>query len=803
MEILDKQIKSRSRLWLIYKLAVFIVLIVGSVISMLGQVSTAAQGCLCGKVADDNGAAIQAAVITNLSSGVTVIADGEGFFQIPAGERSVEISVTADGFRERRLSLRRGAPAIVILQAGSVVETVSVTGGDTAGSPEALLRIPGSYQAISPRELENARVFNFSEVLRKFNGVVIRDEEGFGLRPNIGIRGTNPTRSTKVLLLEDGVPLAFAPYGDNASYYHPPVERFESIEVLKGSGQIEYGPVTVAGVVNYLTPNPTEDKRFSIKAISGNRDFFNGNAQFSGTDFGVGYLFNFNRRQGEGARDNVRSGVNDFSMKLVRSLGSRQQVSGKFSMFDEDSRVTYSGLTLSEYQDDPRQNPFRNDYFDGRRYGFSATHSAAWSSRLSSSTVFYYNRFSRDWWRQSSNSSQRPNRLSVDSDCLSMSDLNTTCGNEGRLRSYRTVGLEPRFLASFDLGSTKHEVKFGFRLHGETQSRLQVNGDSPLARTGSISEDNFRRNNAVAGFLHHKLRLGRMAIISGVRIEDINYERLNRLTSSVGMTDLTQVIPGIGITFNPTDRATLFAGVHRGFAPPRTEDIISNTGGVLDLASEKSWNYEMGARLRPTDSFSLDLSWFRTEYENQIVAASVAGGVGAVFTNGGATRHQGIEVSGRFDSMKAFDTGYNFFISMNYTNLWDAKFVGQRFSSVGGFTTVSVTGNRIPYAPKGTANIGLGFEYKNVDLLLENNSVSRQFADDLNTIDSIANGQRGALPGQTYWNGTVNYRIEQLKSTLFVTMKNVFDKTFVIDRSRGMVPSSPRLVQAGIKVSFR
>ncbi len=92
-------------------------------------------------------------------------------------------------------------------------------------------------------------MFNFSEALRKVSGVNVRDEEGFGLRPNIGIRGTNPTRSTKILLLEDGVPLAYAPYGDNASYYHPPVERFESIEILKGAGQIEYGPVTVAGAL--------------------------------------------------------------------------------------------------------------------------------------------------------------------------------------------------------------------------------------------------------------------------------------------------------------------------------------------------------------------------------------------------------------------------------------------------------------------------------------------------------------------------------------------------------------------------
>ena len=79
---------------------------------------------------------------------------------------------------------------------------------------------------IDLRAIENTRVLTTAEVLRKAPGVHVREEEGFGLRPNIGVRGLSPTRSSRVLLLEDGIPLAYAPYGDNAAYYHPPIERF-------------------------------------------------------------------------------------------------------------------------------------------------------------------------------------------------------------------------------------------------------------------------------------------------------------------------------------------------------------------------------------------------------------------------------------------------------------------------------------------------------------------------------------------------------------------------------------------------
>lgn len=126
---------------------------------------------------------------------------------------------------------------------------------DVIGSYENLKTISGSADVIDKETLESSRVFTANEALRKVPGVHMRDEEGLGLRPNIGIRGLNPTRSTKVTLLEDGIPLAYAPYGDNASYFHPPIERFDHIEILKGADQVRFGPQTIGGVVNYITPN--------------------------------------------------------------------------------------------------------------------------------------------------------------------------------------------------------------------------------------------------------------------------------------------------------------------------------------------------------------------------------------------------------------------------------------------------------------------------------------------------------------------------------------------------------------------
>lgn len=767
---------------------------------------------LRGKISDSSGAAVQGAVLVLRSSGFykNAVSDTEGnyiFEDIPTGQ--YELSLKAEGFAlvERHLELRASSNLDIKLRPGSFTEDITIVTARLAPTSEAVQRIPGTVEIIDASLLETSRVFNFNEALRKVAGLNLREEEGFGLRPNIGIRGLNPTRSTKVLLLEDGIPLAYSVYGDNASYYHPPVERFSAIEVLKGSGQIVHGPMTVGGVINYITPQPPSKPSGTLTLTSGNRDYFNGHIGYGGTWGNTGFLVDYMRKQGEGSRVNTRHGINDLNLKLLTALNSNNVLTLKANYYGERSRVTYSGLTQAEYEQDPRQNPFRNDSFTINRFGASAVHTVLLTEAFVMNTTGYFAAFFRDWWRQSSNSLQRPNDA-ADPNCGGMANLNTTCGNEGRLRRYYTAGIDPRFRLAYNLFGIKNEADFGFRGHFEVQDCRQLNGNTPNARTGIAVEDNERRNQAYSAFLQNRFILGALTITPGLRVEKIYYERTNRLANNgagvKGNTQLTQLVPGLGLSYSFGEKVTIFGGVHRGFAPPRTEDVINNlTGGVIDLDPETSWNYELGLRSSFTQGLNLDLCYFRMDFSNQIVPASVAGGLGATLTNGGKTLHQGIEINARADTGTMFDSSHNFYTKVSYTYLQDAKFVGIRFSNIPGFSTVSVTGNRLPYAPEHLLTAGIGYSHRRgLDILFEVHHTSDQFSDDLNTVSGTLDGQRGLIPKYTIWNTTLNYRLEATHSTLFLTIKNLFDKTFIVDRSRGILPSPPRLVQAGIKINF-
>lgn len=770
-----------------------------------------ARTSMAGRVFDQNGAAVRGARVTLRQASTRVefaAATDEGgaftFKDLVPGDYS--LSITAQGFatnaQELELAVGVGRSLEVVLRPAGLAEDVVVSSTRIAGTPEVLEQIPGSVEIIGQEQLESSRVLSTTEVLRKAAGINVRDEEGFGLRPNIGIRGLSPTRSTKVLLLEDGVPLTYAPYGDNASYYHPPVDRFETVEVLKGSGQIVYGPQTVGGVINYITRNPPLKRSGALTLMGGNRDYFNGHVNYGGTWGNTGLLFDYTRKQGEGARANVRSGLNDFNFKSVSTFGTRHALTFKLNYYGEDSNVTYSGLTEAEFRAEPRQNPFRNDFFYGDRFGATLTHALVFSSDVVLTTSVYGSYFKRHWWRQSSNSNERPNRLGSDPDCRSMADLDTTCGIQGRLRKYNFVGVEPRLRVNHKLFGVRSEAAFGLRAHFETQNRRQENGDLPTSRSGALVEHNERRNQAYSAFVQNRFIFGDWAITPGVRVEHIEFQRTNRLLGSSGATDLTKAIPGLGVAYNPSSRLTLFAGVHRGFAPPRTEDVINNTtGGVIELDPELSWNYEVGARVAPADGLRFEATFFRMDYENQIVPASLAGGVNTTLTNGGETLHQGFELSGRLDTGALIKSRHNFYLRGAYTSLPVTEFRGLRRSSVD--STTLVTGRRLPYAPEHLLTATFGYTHpRGFDGLVESVYVGGQFADDLNTVNPTANGQRGFVPSYTIWNATANYNVERLKTTFFVTVKNVFDRLYIADRSRGILPGQPRLAQGGLKFRF-
>ena len=180
----------------------------------------------------------------------------------------------------------------------TVLEEVVVVGVD-----KDLQDVSGSVAILDEKDLDAFDYVDLGKLLSAVPGVYVRGEDGFGLRPNIGIRGAAAERSQKITLMKDGVLITPAPYSAPAAYYVPNVSRIAAVEVLKGPAAIRYGPHTVGGAINFLSPNIPEDTVSRLDVSAGSYGFQKLQLSSAGSRGPVGYFVDGLSYSSDGFKD--------------------------------------------------------------------------------------------------------------------------------------------------------------------------------------------------------------------------------------------------------------------------------------------------------------------------------------------------------------------------------------------------------------------------------------------------------------------------------------------------------------------
>ncbi|MBO6830110.1 MAG: TonB-dependent receptor plug domain-containing protein, partial [Muricauda sp.] len=268
----------------------------------------------------------------------------------------------------------------------------------------------GSSYYLSPEEIKKFNYTDINRTLRSVPGVNIYEEDGFGLRPNISLRGTSPERSSKITLMEDGVLIAPAPYSAPSAYYFPTIARMQAVEILKGSSQVQYGPYTTGGAVNMISTEVPGD--FGIFLNSSYGSFQSGriHAQLGDTQKNFGYAVEYLNYNSNGFKnlengDNTGFDKNDLVAKFKINTNPEaplgQEFEVKFQYSDETSNETYLGLTQDDFDADPfrRYAGSQNDQMNTEHFQVMGTHALKFSDQFRITTIGYYNDFSRNWYK--------------------------------------------------------------------------------------------------------------------------------------------------------------------------------------------------------------------------------------------------------------------------------------------------------------------------------------------------------------------------------------------------------------------
>ncbi|MCS6904705.1 MAG: TonB-dependent receptor [Bacteroidia bacterium] len=701
--------------------------------------------------------------------------------------------------------------------------------------------LPGSAQIITKEKLSYLNQPDINKVLRTVPGVNIRDEEGWGLRPNIGLRGTPVNRSAKITLMEDGILIAPAPYSDPAAYYFPSLSRMEAVEVLKGSSQIKYGPYTIGGAINLISTSfPTNFKGFGLFSYGS----FGTNQQriwIGDTKENIDYVFELNRWASNGFKQldgggNTGFDRRDFMAKLrihsQKETKVFQSLALKFLNSTEEANESYLGLTYADFKANPnrRYAATQKDLLDMKHYHTSLNHTIIPFKNFSLSTTGYFAKTFREWARVNSIKGLSLNTILANSTSndsayqIMTGQMNGSLTYQSAARSYTVRGIQLQAQYELQTSAIRHQWQVGMRYHEDfadrwaTQSMYTMtNGKMTLTNAGikGNQENQIRSAKSWATFFQYSLHYKNLTITPGIRWEKIdlrlkNYGNTDNARIGTFLKEATNalavVLPGVGINYTINSQMSIFGGLHKGFSPPGTPSLNTEKQAKVETAL----NYELGYRYFH-EVVIAQFCLFLSNYDNILGSDQIsAGGMGTGnMFNAGKAKAQGIEINIEYDIIQSIykKSIVKLPISLIYTYT-DAYFQ-QAFRSMGGDwgTQIIQKNDKIPFITPHQLTLVTSLQTTQFNVTL----VSRFI------------GETRTTPGQnvtitprnnvkyTDVNAIASYWVVDLSAnykfyrhfTIFMLINNLFNATYIVaNLPQGYRPGIPFAFNLGAKFEF-
>jgi Fe(3+) dicitrate transport protein len=685
--------------------------------------------------------------------------------------------------------------------------------------PRSIEATPGAVSTLTAAELAVFRPYTLHDAFELLPGVHTIDDDVLGRRAGIGIRGSPPRRSRKVLLLEDGTPINASTYLDPSTHYTPPMERLERIDVLKGAGHVLHGPGNNHGIINFRNQRPSPLPETTLDVSAGSFDTFKRHFMHTRTAGKVGLVLSYTGMDADGVFDVEHTRFDDYFASVLWTPVEQHDLGISFTYFRERSNYDESNLTPQEYAIAPRTKlgRFGQEYNNfGLNYlKADLVHHYTLSPRLQISTKLFATDLDRARYTVEPGETEYDDLPEIHpSDpfdpALGIGEMIS------RDRHYRTFGFENRLeLAAAPGGDVRHTLQGGVRAERHFLNDDRTGGEPgealSIGRRGSVTRDEAYQATALSVFFQDVIRSGSWTITPGMRAERYTQNKVRvSIAGDPGphapkLSDVnTLLLPSINVVHDSGHGTQFFANAARGYTP-----AFARTSTGFPLIPETGTNFQIGARSSPAKGVSIEAAGFWNLVQDTVVQMPFTFEQQDIYLNSEDSFSRGLELEMQVDSAPRTGSRWNVLgrFGFSYT---DAR-----------FSAGLVDGLRVPEVPRLAGSVTLGIEYgirwhlsatvghfgdfytdpANTEALTlaDEDGVLLGPGDDIEIREPIVFGK---VPGHTLLSARASLLLPGNRATVWIQGRNLTDKLYIVDLQNGLRPGALRTLNVGVTLKF-
>jgi len=622
------------------------------------------------------------------------------------------------------------------------------------------------------------------QIFSKVPGVFVYDMDGSGNQVNIAVRGLDPHRGWEFNIRKNGVITNSDMYGYPASHYSMPMEAVDHIELVRGTGSLQYG-AQFGGMLNYVTKQPDTTKTLSFESINtaGSFGLLSTYNAVSGRKGKFDYYAYYSKRVSNGYRDNGNTNYDAQGVTLIFNASDKVKLKAEFARSNYVYRIP-GPLTDSMFYADPRQSTRERNYFNPDIYIPSLNLEWALSERTQLSVTT-----SAVLGDRNSVQFDKPADIRDSINALTM-QYNSRQVDQDHFNSYTA---DMNLLHKYKLLNNQHSLAFGVQLFNNDLHRQQLGKgttgsdfDLSIAAPGWGRDLHFKTKN-IAVYAENSFRVSpKFTVSPGIRWESghsdmtgtISYYDPGNLPNTINHNF---VLLGINAQYELSKNTNFYTGFAQSYRPIIFKDIIPASiyeAVDKDLKDASGYTAEAGFR-GSAGGLKWDVSVFHLKYNNRMGSLSTQDDAGNFIlyrTNIGDSYTNGLEWFTEYGYQVAPRVYVNLFTS---TAFMRAKYKNANVKS--GNTNINADGNKVESVPSFITRNGAGIKFYGASISLLYSYTAKSYADALNTEKPSANGSVGLVPSYGIFDINTSYRFNE-RIMMRLNINNATNKQYFTKR---------------------